>query len=1555
MFNVSGTSRPAWQTEELEDEWIEAEAEGGEYEDEDQFNGTRSISFTAPLSTQIHTITNTSSPVSSPEPMGTFLVHQSIPSVPLLPKTPGRNKKANIKDFFSPMPLERMFEPPSPPQPSSPQRPPRSPGEDKIDEIMETDIPNMVSFDGRKPSVGCQFTFSAPRDVFLNLDNRPQAESTPGNPTVRTTNAPPSTDPPLRLFQFQYDTYTRDHLSAMVDSIAINPALGSGATNSPASLDQGLSRVSEATGISSLNSHLRSAKRVKLSPKSDFLGNGNSPRPKLLGKDYVGESRSLMQQIKQARDFSTISTVASAQERDTSDMDPIISPASSAPVAAGVRSSTKFRLQAATLMAQIKNDMKGSKRIFSGNSESYVTAAESTAPNLPRQSPRRSKPRLNPNLRKSTIRREEDDLAPHFSQISISSCRPQDIPQLPHIRISSESSMHDMAPSAPSSSSSRLSPLDNDLKRYVSSSTTSSGTTLTTSSVPSYVKHSGPAHIRTIAPSEVPPLDRLGNMMFDRVMMKWVKSSAPLDEDHSLLEEISEDPFGDIESLKDDSGPTVEDSTAALEEHVDLNHSELSLVEELSEIDDTEEMELTSFETDHPNSRLVHAMSDFITNDGAETSDSENDTVAHEPFNPIEYDSECEEDEQTNEQSRAQDDKEEDDDANGLIIAAPSMIPAISRSPGTPDRPISSPSSMRSAMKTPASVLKDVSVARYRTPQRKSKHRRSVSFSDGKRDGPIRGLNKNAEFDDVPGGSRIGFVPSVRSRRIANMLVALEDSVEYQVRYGHFLLLAIGLTSYHHLLNLENLDISKNEVESLSQLSCLRHLRELKADWNKISNLEGLEHMDGLVKLSVQGNRIRSIDILQYQWTRLEMLNISENRLDHLIGLASLPSLIALNVDNNSLEMLIFDSPMPRLKILRASGNRLSALDTSFTSNLRTLYVDNNSLTGLTKVDRLTKLENLSLRNQSGKGCKFSTRDTRDVKRLYLSGIALGGKRFLTESCYNLVYLELAACRLTSMPESLASLIPNVRVLNLNYNFLEDAKPLEGLTRLQKLTMIGSRLKGTKALIRLLQRMPEVEMLDFRMNPCTLGWYLPLLVKDVPGALQPSEDGRKGDKAASKSAWQDLDAKFRRGLPNDSYIGRLAYRGLVMQACQRIRMLDGIEVTEKERSKAEKLLEPMIDDPKSLGNELNSYNVAQLQFALPTDLDYDSRRMSSSGTSTADTDSSIVSRAEKRPMTPSDSPEPKKSRPALDVDPSNWEIKSEDAKVQLPSIFTTFEDDNTLRPPANEFRRASLPTLTSDRIRHSPYPPPSLRQSYAPTTQSSLAAYTFPPSNPADDDKNRSKVSTDLSYSITAGYDSYPTPGLSTSSNYGSPSDFNPGAYPDADSNWHSSPSGIVRPNSTPGQLSAPAVKYDESLRHASFSAPTQAHMFAGSARISGHQDRRSFSAGIKTEWNFPNPDFLPPSVPQYTSPQMPPAPSSASRPSQSVSTSTLVDRPQRKRGKLPKETTDFLKAWLHRHSDHPYPSEEEKKQLCHATGLSMSQVSNWMINVSDTDLPLIN
>lgn len=56
---------------------------------------------------------------------------------------------------------------------------------------------------------------------------------------------------------------------------------------------------------------------------------------------------------------------------------------------------------------------------------------------------------------------------------------------------------------------------------------------------------------------------------------------------------------------------------------------------------------------------------------------------------------------------------------------------------------------------------------------------------------------------------------------------------------------------------------------------------------------------------------------------------------------------------------------MTRLRILRASNNRLHSLDVGHFTNLRTLYLDNNSLAGLLKGERLVKLENLSMRNQS--------------------------------------------------------------------------------------------------------------------------------------------------------------------------------------------------------------------------------------------------------------------------------------------------------------------------------------------------------------------------------------------------------------------------------------------------------------------------------------------------------------------------------------------------------------------------------------------------------------
>jgi Leucine-rich repeat (LRR) protein len=49
-------------------------------------------------------------------------------------------------------------------------------------------------------------------------------------------------------------------------------------------------------------------------------------------------------------------------------------------------------------------------------------------------------------------------------------------------------------------------------------------------------------------------------------------------------------------------------------------------------------------------------------------------------------------------------------------------------------------------------------------------------------------------------------------------------------------------------------------------LECLRHLRELKADGNMITDLTSIMTMDNLIKLSCNDNRLTRIDFNNAKW-----------------------------------------------------------------------------------------------------------------------------------------------------------------------------------------------------------------------------------------------------------------------------------------------------------------------------------------------------------------------------------------------------------------------------------------------------------------------------------------------------------------------------------------------------------------------------------------------------------------------------------------------------------------------------------------------------------------
>ena len=51
-----------------------------------------------------------------------------------------------------------------------------------------------------------------------------------------------------------------------------------------------------------------------------------------------------------------------------------------------------------------------------------------------------------------------------------------------------------------------------------------------------------------------------------------------------------------------------------------------------------------------------------------------------------------------------------------------------------------------------------------------------------------------------------------------------------------------------------------------TELDCLRNLRELRADGNKIRSIDGLQRLESLVKLSLQSNQIRNVDLTEFRW-----------------------------------------------------------------------------------------------------------------------------------------------------------------------------------------------------------------------------------------------------------------------------------------------------------------------------------------------------------------------------------------------------------------------------------------------------------------------------------------------------------------------------------------------------------------------------------------------------------------------------------------------------------------------------------------------------------------
>jgi Leucine-rich repeat (LRR) protein len=345
----------------------------------------------------------------------------------------------------------------------------------------------------------------------------------------------------------------------------------------------------------------------------------------------------------------------------------------------------------------------------------------------------------------------------------------------------------------------------------------------------------------------------------------------------------------------------------------------------------------------------------------------------------------------------------------------------------------------------------------------------------------------------------------------------------------------VSLTSWGHLMHLQYLDISNNTLESLDGLGHLIHLRELRVDNNRIRRLDGIADLDGLITLSARGNVVREVNFEHFRFGRVIDLDISENQISSIRGLESMSCLRTLKSNRNPLsEPFEVATAMPRLKHLSLSSCGLMTLNVAHFPSLRTLEVDNNSLSTVTGLGDLKKLDLLSMCAQDlDEGFRIKIFDSPiEAQTIRLSRNTIPDLQ-LDHAFMSVKHLELSDTGLTILPPKFGIQLPNLRTLDLSYNGLKDIRPLAPLGGLISLKLAGCRIERLRKTVATVGKLGKLLSLDMKNNPLTQGFYGP----------ETSED------------------KIYKGkLDEETAVRRRTYELLVAYSCKREGfMLDGLK------------------------------------------------------------------------------------------------------------------------------------------------------------------------------------------------------------------------------------------------------------------------------------------------------------------------------------------------------------------------------------------------------------
>jgi hypothetical protein len=242
-----------------------------------------------------------------------------------------------------------------------------------------------------------------------------------------------------------------------------------------------------------------------------------------------------------------------------------------------------------------------------------------------------------------------------------------------------------------------------------------------------------------------------------------------------------------------------------------------------------------------------------------------------------------------------------------------------------------------------------------------------------------------------------------------------------------------------------------------------------------------------------------------------------------------------------------------------------------FTRRLQHLHLDSNCLTTTSGISHLKYLRTLSL------GSQILEHGTLDLEPLLRAKLPELHTLLLCETHIpalsiptgwaSLRHLNLASCGLQSLPDTFGVSVPNLRSLNLNFNAIKDLRPLLNISELSTLLVAGNRLSRLRKTAAVLAKLCNLETLDLRDNPFTVGFYAkPVEQRLVKTENALSDDTDELQESGEKEEEEAFTLPPSAPLADQTYFSRLdegtklrrrVYEMLVASSCKSIVSLDG--------------------------------------------------------------------------------------------------------------------------------------------------------------------------------------------------------------------------------------------------------------------------------------------------------------------------------------------------------------------------------------------------------------